>query len=324
MSPPGSRIPDEHVARLAGLPAPLRALLEAELAAGNGIVEVGSSFPAPPVGVYVKLARPVSTRPRADGDGISFYDRNGALYSGEFHDERRFHFILEPPHPPEPEPAPPADRAPAAGGVPGGSEAVHRFRESMVIDFDAWHDGTGYDLSALTSATPAERRQLESLLVARGVSGWRDVEALAALETPAARELLQAAMQSSSLALRLAVIRHAPGVASHEQRVGTLVEALQTAEFFGGLSQALDELPDFHPQPVLDALFRGALQRGGDVAVHCAAMLTFLHGKADEPFDWEQRPFFLRFHTDEPRERQAVFRELCERLGVKAETYLAR
>ena len=60
---------------IAALPPILRALLDAELAAGNTIVEVGHSFPAPPVGAYFKLARPVTTRVRASGDGVDFYDR---------------------------------------------------------------------------------------------------------------------------------------------------------------------------------------------------------------------------------------------------------
>ena len=57
--------------------------------------------------------------------------------------------------------------------------------------------------------------------------------------------------------------------------------------------------------------------------MHFAAMLFFLHGKASEPFDMAHRPFFLRFHTEDRRERAAVFRELCERIGVRAEEYLA-
>jgi len=348
MTPHRSRIPDEHAARLSVLPEPLRAVLEAELAAGNEIVEVGSSFPAPPVGVYVKLARAVTTRPRADGDGISFHDRNGSSYSGEFHDEGRFHFILEPPHPPQPEPDMHAIRARldaehAAALVPPGADtamdsgadadtnadkdadkdAVSRFRQSMVMDYEKWHDGIGYDLSVLAAATPAERAQIEGLLVARGVSDWRDAEALAALDSPAARAVLEDALRSGSTEIRLAVTRHAPDVGSDEQRVSSLVAALETTELFGGLSQALDEVPDIHPQRVLDALFRGALQRSGEVAVHFAAMLCFLHGKADEPFDWNQRPFFLRFHTEVRSEREAVFRELCGMIGVDAKKYLA-
>jgi hypothetical protein len=93
------------------LPPASRALLDAELAAGNEIVEIGHSFPAPPAGAYVKLARPVSTRPRRSGDGLEFYERNSSLSSGEFADAQRFFFILEPPHPPATQPDMDAIRA---------------------------------------------------------------------------------------------------------------------------------------------------------------------------------------------------------------------
>ena len=49
--------------------------------------------------------------------------------------------------------------------------------------------------------------------------------------------------------------------------------------------------------------------------VHYAAMLLYLHGQAAEPFDWEVRPFVLRFADSGPDERQAAYRELCERIG---------
>ena len=94
-----------------------------------------------------------------------------------------------------------------------------------------------------------------------------------------------------------------------------LVEGLETAEFYGGLTQFLAHAETWHPAPVIDALFRGASHREGEIAVHFAAMLMYLHGKADEAFDWAHRPFFLRFHTEDPAEREAAFRELCERVG---------
>src|SRR5262249_55727907 len=96
--------PSKFLTELEAFPQVLRTLLAAELAAGNQIVEIGHGFPAPPAGAYVKLARPLSTRPRVSGEGIDFYDRNGSLYSGEFPDAKRFYFLLKPPHPPEPEP----------------------------------------------------------------------------------------------------------------------------------------------------------------------------------------------------------------------------
>lgn len=47
----------------------------------------------------------------------------------------------------------------------------------------------------------------------------------------------------------------------------------------------------------------------------------FVHGLADSAFDWNQRPFFLRFNTPDPDQREAVFAELCEKIGVDASAY---
>jgi hypothetical protein len=336
-------VPKEFRQDFDAFPQLLRALLDAELAAGNEVAEFGHGFPAPPVGAYIKLSRPVTTRPRESGDGLCFRDYNSSSYSGEFTDERGHFFILEPPAPPEPEPDMDAIRAAHSGGFsrtppkpavppapipeparPGEPEsAFQRFLRSMVMDYEKWHDGDGYDLDALREATPNERMAIEATLLARGVNDWRDVEALAALDTPGARRALQAAAKHADPQIRLAVSRHAGVLIPDEQRVASLVKALETARFYGGLTQALDEVEDFHPPAVVEALFHGALKREGEAAVHFAAMLMFVHGAADVPFDMEQRPFFLRFHTENRAEREAVFRELCERVAVDASRYLA-
>jgi hypothetical protein len=94
-----------------------------------------------------------------------------------------------------------------------------------------------------------------------------------------------------------------------------LAHAIETAVLYGGLSEALDEAASFHPPEVVDALFRAALAREGEVAVHCAAVLAFVHGKAAEPFDMELRPFFLRFHTGDPAERRRAFDDLIALIG---------
>jgi hypothetical protein len=335
-------VDDEARRAIDALPPALRALLDAELAAGNAIVEVGHSFPAPPAGAYVRLARSVSTRPRASGGGIEFYDRDSSSYSGEFTDARRFYFLLEPPHPPPPEADMDAIRAAAQSPRPAGvlarggpapqvgesppSSAVatplQRFERSMIIDYEKWHDGIGYDLDALRAAAPAERAAIERLLIDGGVDDWRDVEALAALATPRARAALQAALTSADHALRAAVVRCAPEMVPDVMRTQLLVEALQSADLYGGLSEALDQVEVFHPPAVIDALLRAALARDGEAAVNCAAMVMFVHGRGAEPFDWAQRPFFLRFHSTDRAEREAVFRELCAKIGVDPTTYL--
>jgi hypothetical protein len=348
-------IPKEFVKDLEAFPAVLRELLDAELAAGNEIKEIGHGFPAPPAGAYIKLAKPLRSRPRASGDGIDFYDRNSSLYSGEITDAKRFFFLLEPPHPPEPEPdmnairaalhskqaTPPAEqikparKAARSKALPLKSQAapkpeppkpptvVERFLGSMEMNYEKWHDGIGYDLDIIKTATPEELVEIENLLVNRPVSDWRDVEALAALNSPRARALLRKKLKGGNPELATAVTGYAPEIAADDEHTAALVAALEHSEVYGGLTQALLQVEEFHPPQIIDALFRGVLAREGDTAVHFAAMLMFLHGKAETSFDWDQHPFFLRFHTNVRAERQTAFRELCQKVGVDANPYLA-
>lgn len=343
---------------IAAFPTELRELIEAELQAGNQIVELLNCFPAPPAGAYVKLENPVSTRPRETAGGVKFYDRNSSTHSGEFYDERRFYFVLEPPHPPEPEPDMNAIRAamearyrasdaardeefrtgksepprphvpsrvpqpPAPRTVPKRETAVDRFRESMVGTYERWHDGIGYDVAIFQKATPEELVEIEDLLLSRSIDDWRDVEALAALDSPRARVALRNALKSSSDRVCIAVAQYAPGLISEAERTAILLHALEGSDTYGELTQALLEVESFHPPKIIDALLRGVLARADDAPVHFAAMLMFLHGKADSAFDWEQRPFFLKFHSENRRERVPHFRELCAKIDVDAEKYL--
>jgi len=330
------KIPPQYLKDIGALPPSLRRLVEQELAAGNEIVEVGHSFPAPPVGCYVKLAKAVSSQPRQSSEEIHFYDRNSSIYSGEFADPTRFFFVLEPPNPPPPEPDMDAIRRGLQGESPltphtpqrkadeVARMALERFRDSMIIDYEKWHDGIGYDLEIIRNATPEERSQIEDLLTSRPVSDWRDVEALAAIDSPRARVLLRKALRHTDHEVRAAVINHAPHLVSDAERSASLISALRHAEIYGGLTEALDQAESFHPPEVIDALFRGLLKRDGATAVHFAAMLMFLHGKAGTSFDWDQRPFFLQFHTENNIERRRCFRELCEKIGLDADSMLKR
>jgi hypothetical protein len=331
-------IPESSRKEVEAMPAILRALLEAELAAGNEITEVGHTFPAPPVGAYFKLAKPLLTRARKSGDGIVYYGRRGSSYSGEISDNKRFFFLLEPADAPEPEPDMDVLRAPHLPVVQpvvsdllanvspktAGETPLLRFERSMVLDFDKWHDGVGYDLDALRAMSPAEKTSAEAMLIRRGARDWRDIEALACLDTPAARAAIKAAMNNPNPEVRNAITRCAPGLVPESLRTASLVRGLETANFYGGLTQTLDQVAGFHPPLIVDALLRGALGRAGEVAVHFAAMLCYIHGRAQEPFDWEQRPFFLRFNTDNRLEREAAFLELCQKIGVETARYLAK
>ena len=95
----------DHIRQqLAEFPAPLRALIEAELEAGNTIVAIENGFPAAPCGASVKLAKAVHDERRRSTADVSFYARNNSSYAGEFTTEQRHFFVLEPPLPPVPEP----------------------------------------------------------------------------------------------------------------------------------------------------------------------------------------------------------------------------
>lgn len=95
----------DHIRQLlAEFPAPLRALVEAELQAGNTIVAIENGFPAAPCGASVKLAKAVQDERRRSTAQVSFYARNNPSYAGEFTTEQRHFFVLEPPLPPEPPP----------------------------------------------------------------------------------------------------------------------------------------------------------------------------------------------------------------------------
>jgi hypothetical protein len=187
-----------------------------------------------------------------------------------------------------------------------------RFIESMQIGFDQWHDGTGYDLEALAALTPEERAAAEAVLIERlaGPGDWRDVEALATLATPGAMAAVKFAAKHRNPEVRnraleaLAEAGPQPGVDLEDE----IVRAVQDG--------AVD-LAQSHPTPrVKRALLDCARLTGPTTRVNAAAMLMYLCGKADAPFDWNQRPFFLRFATEDNGELRAAWKELRERTGV--------
>jgi hypothetical protein len=207
-------------------------------------------------------------------------------------------------------------------GQSNSTTPLERFEKSMGIDYEKWHDGVGYDLEALRSASPAELKVIESRLVSHSPRDWRDIEALAKINNEYARQVIKEAINDPNPAVRVAVTRYAPDLVTDRERTCSIVDGLQNAELFGGLSQVLDDVAEYHPDEVKEALIAGLLSRKGDVAVLFAAMLFYIFGKANEPFDMVQRPFFLRFNTEDQKERLVLFRELCEKLGINPKKYL--
>jgi len=194
---------------------------------------------------------------------------------------------------------------------------------STAIDYERWKEGEGYDLAAIGEMEPDEQFRLEHWLLARAGEDWRDLEALLALGTDTARAAVVDQLRQGKLEQRLQAARLLADDKSLAPDIeDAAVAGLETALLFYGLSIALDLATTRRTPALIDALFRACLRDEGEAAVHAAARLAFIHGKAKEEFDWELRPLFLRFNTQDRAERAVVFRELCTLCGVNPEPYL--
>jgi hypothetical protein len=194
---------------------------------------------------------------------------------------------------------------------------------STDIDYERWHDGVPYDLAAIAELEGDERAEIEGWLLGRAGEDWRDLEGLLALGTPRAREAVVKQLRCGTTEMRLAAARRLPpDPAIESDREAAIVNGLMKATLLTGMSKAID-LACAHPTPaVVEALFWSILRPDRETAVHAAALLAFLHGNAKEAFDWDRRPFFLRFGEPDPAVRRAAFIELCRECGVDPARYL--
>ena len=199
---------------------------------------------------------------------------------------------------------------------------LQRFKNSMIITYEKWHDGVGYDLQAIEEASQQERVEIEQILIDHKPRDWRDIEALAKIGTENARAAIKSAIKDSDPDIRVAVTTYAPELVTESDRIKSIIDALEHAEIFSGLSQVLDDIEEFHPPEVREALIKGLLSREGEVATLFAGMLFYLYGKADDPFDWSQRPFYLQFNTEKREERLKAFKELCKQLNIDQQKFL--
>jgi endogenous inhibitor of DNA gyrase (YacG/DUF329 family) len=190
-----------------------------------------------------------------------------------------------------------------------------RFRRAALIDLNNWRDPQ-HDLDALRQAMPDERAEIERFLLSRGVNHCMDVEALALLDSPAAQQALRAAFTAGPLEIRAAVALFAPALVPSSERIAELLRRIDECDVYNGLSLTLSQLESDHPPEVIVAMLRRILRDPGVSAVHFAGLLLYLHQQAAEPFDWEQRPFLLRFNPGDEADRQQAFAELCQRIGL--------
>jgi HEAT repeat protein len=142
------------------------------------------------------------------------------------------------------------------------------------------------------------------------------MEALAAIGTPAAKNAIRQALNSANLETQLQAAKRLSEIGEPVDLEGIIIAALRGTGLSSGLSQAID-IAEQHPSPRLQqALLDLALNGTEEQRIHCAALALYHGGKADEAFDWNHRPFFLRFGDDDRRVQIEAYRELCARLGI--------
>jgi hypothetical protein len=193
-----------------------------------------------------------------------------------------------------------------------------KFLSSMEITYSDWRDGNGYDLEVLQHLTKAERIAATAVLSDRlsATPNWRDVEALGVIDTPDARLAIRGALEHADSDTRLRAAQELTDLGETVDLEGVIIDVLRNSDLSNGLSRAID-LAEDHPGPRMqETLLDLALNGNSDQRVHCAALALYLGGKADEAFDWNHRPFFLRFGEEDRQTQIDAYKELCQRLGV--------
>lgn len=199
------------------------------------------------------------------------------------------------------------------------SPPYQRFIKSMAIDYEKWHDGEGYDLAALAELQGAERAEIERTLLGRADNDWRDLEALAQLDTPAGwRAIERVARGAGDNAVHAArlLAEKSPG---HGEEVLELqlLQSMRTLKPDAPVAPIIDEAACHPTDAIKKALLdAAAFSSNSTFRVHAAALLLYLAGQTKEPFDWAERPFFLRFGSKLPRDVGEAHQELRRRLGL--------
>ncbi|MFT3809165.1 MAG: hypothetical protein QM698_04555 [Micropepsaceae bacterium] len=193
------------------------------------------------------------------------------------------------------------------------TEALRRFRASMVLDFDAWKDGTPYDLAALDAMAATDRQQIAGEIIAKGQLDWRDVDALRRIGTPEALARIGAAAQAQSDhggAAALRAVADAGWSAALETR---FLETLDAARLMETSMDRLFAVAQAHPTPrVREKLLQLATEGASGVRYAFGAFLLYLHGHADEWYglSGDVRPHLLALSSsgDERAAAQAWLR----------------
>jgi hypothetical protein len=196
--------------------------------------------------------------------------------------------------------------------------AYRRFSATMRASWETWPDGETYDLAAIPAMKPGERRQIVQKLTERDVT-WREVEVLAAIDTPAARSAVEAALADHlSIDTRLAAAEALYARKRMPDLDAFLARQIRKLDRpANGLQRTL-RLAARHPSATVKQALLWASYNCTESASHCAALLLSLSGIDEAALDAKALQMLqeLGLHNSSFT-RQAAFKELCRLVGLE-------
>src|SRR5439155_15244320 len=155
------------------------------------------------------------------------------------------------------------------------SEAFEKFKKSMSIGYEEWHDGVGYDLEAFDAMRLDERESVVADFRAKGKGDldWREMEVLGHENSKASFDRLRDELVGGSVDNRA----HALGTIDDmgrmagsvfDRKLGELLD--DSADDDDGLTQALLLVGD-EPGPRTRAALERGMRDRPDIALHFAS-----------------------------------------------------
>lgn len=190
--------------------------------------------------------------------------------------------------------------------------ALQRFRQSMDIDYEKWHDGVGYDLEAIDAFDDRDRREAEKLLVPRAAQDWRDLEALDRLGTPRAVDAILKTRKHKNPETRLRAHDYGPPPTQAEWDA-VLTYAWPHVEPYSGLTLAKRCSMEHPSQAVVAAVWKQVREPSVN-AYHAAETLCLIAGIIPHEYDFTYREIYLRLNgprTDDRDLAVAQVEALC-------------
>jgi hypothetical protein len=218
----------------------------------------------------------------------------------------------------------PGSGKPARAVRAADRSALDEFFESAPPAWKEWADGATYDFAAIGRLTASEREAAVDFLASRDAT-WREVDAFAAIGTPAARvEIEKALTHHLSIDTRLAaaeVMHRLDASFDIDAFLARQIRALYQPR--SGLERAM-RLAASHDSPAARQALLWESYNSTECAPVCARLLLQLAGAVGETQDdgMAQMLDKLGLHNSYI-DRSAAFQELCRRVGMELDLDVA-